>query len=130
MIVVNTDFVVGFEISGMLGLVRGNTVRAKHVGKDFMARVTQIFGGEIVGYTEMLSEAREEALSRMAAEAERLSADAVINTRFATSSVMENAAEVMAYGTAVTLVRGSPRETAAGEGAWGKTLRDEGENLE
>lgn len=105
MIVVNTDFVSGWETVEMLGLVRGNTVRAKHVGKDIMARVTQIFGGEIEGYTEMLSEAREEALGRMAAEAERLGADAVINTRFATSAVMENAAEVMAYGTAVRLAR-------------------------
>ena len=103
MIVVNTDFVVGYEIIEMLGLVRGNTVRAKHVGKDIMARVTQIFGGEIGGYTEMLSEAREEALARMAAHAEGLSADAVINTRFATSGIMDNAAEVMAYGTAVKL---------------------------
>lgn len=101
MIVVNTDFVAGWEIVEMLGLVRGNTVRAKHMGKDFMARVTQIFGGEIEGYTEMLSEAREEALARMAAEAEKLGAHAVINARFATSAIMANAAEVMAYGTAV-----------------------------
>jgi len=108
MIVVNTDFVVGYEITEMLGLVRGNTVRAKHVGKDIMARVTQIFGGEIEGYTEMLSESREEALARMAAQAESLGADAVINARLATSSVMENAAEVMAYGTAVRLREAPP----------------------
>ncbi len=103
MIVVNTDFVAGWEIVEVLGLVRGNTVRAKHVGKDIMARFTQIFGGEIEGYTEMLSEAREEALSRMASAAERLGADAVINARLMTSGVMDNAAEVMAYGTAVRL---------------------------
>lgn len=107
MIVVNTDFVVGYEITGMLGLVRGNTIRAKHVGKDIMARVTQIFGGEITGYTEMLNEAREEALGRMAAQAQALGADAVVNARFSTSAIMENAAEVLAYGTAVTL-RSSP----------------------
>lgn len=102
-IVVNTDFVVGFRITEMLGLVRGNTIRAKHFGKDFMARFTQITGGEITGYTELLTEARDEALGRMVAEAEKLGADGVINTRFATSAVMENAAEVLAYGTAVRL---------------------------
>jgi uncharacterized protein YbjQ (UPF0145 family) len=103
MIVVSTDFVVGYEITEMLGMVRGNTVRAKHFGKDIMARFTQIVGGEITGYTEMLSEAREEALGRMAAEAQALGADAVVNTRFITSSIMDNSAEVMAYGTAVRL---------------------------
>jgi len=109
MIVVNTDFVAGYQVTEMLGLVRGNTVRAKHVGRDIMARFTQIVGGEITGYTEMLSESREEALGRMAAEAEKLGADAVINTRFATSSIMANAAEVMAYGTAVRLRRLPPQ---------------------
>ncbi len=106
MIVVNTDFVSGYEIEAVLGMVSGNTVRAKHFGRDIMARFTQIVGGEITGYTEMLSEAREEALGRMAAEAEKLGADAVINTRFSTSGIMENAAEVMAYGTAVRLSSG------------------------
>ena len=103
MIVVNTDFVTGYEIAEMLGLVRGNTVRAKHWGKDVMARFTQVVGGEIEGYTEMLTEAREEALGRMAAAAQALGADAVINARFDTSSVMANSAEVLAYGTAVRL---------------------------
>jgi len=103
MIVVNTDFVTGYEIVEMLGLVRGNTVRAKHWGKDVIARVTQVVGGEIEGYTEMLTEAREEALGRMAAAAQVLGADAVINTRFITSSIMANSAEVLAYGTAVRL---------------------------
>ena len=103
MIVVSTDFVTGYEVVEMLGLVKGNTVRAKHWGKDLMARFSQVVGGEIESYTEMLSEAREEALGRMAAEAQALGADAVINTRFATSSVMANSAEMMAYGTAVKL---------------------------
>lgn len=103
MIVVNTDFVVGYEITEMLGLVRGNTVRAKHAGKDFIARITQVVGGEISSYTEMLTEAREEALGRMAAAAQELGADAVINTRLVTASVMANSAEVLAYGTAVRL---------------------------
>lgn len=103
MIVVNTDFIIGYDVVKMLGLVRGNTVRAKHVGKDIMAGLKQIVGGEITGYTEMLSEAREEALARMAAEAERLGADAVINVRFATSAVMASAAEILAYGTAVKI---------------------------
>lgn len=103
MIVVNTDFITGYEITQVLGLVRGNTVRARHIGKDIVARFTQIIGGEIVPYTEVLTEARNEALGRMAAEAEALGADAVINTRLATSAIMMKAAEVLAYGTAVKL---------------------------
>jgi len=103
MIVVNTDFVTGFEISELLGLVRGNTVRAKHIGRELVARFTQVAGGEITGYTEMLAEARNEALGRMAAEAQTLGADAVINARFVTAPVMESAIEILAYGTAVRL---------------------------
>lgn len=105
LMVVNTDFLPGYEIVEMLGLVKGNTVRSKHIGKDILASLKQITGGEITGYTEMLTEARDQALGRMAAEAYGLGADAVINVRFATSAIMEKAAEVMAYGTAVRVRR-------------------------
>jgi len=103
MIVVNTDFVPGREIVEVLGLVKANTIRAKHIGKDIMAGLRNIVGGELTEYTEMLSESREEALQRMIKEAEKLDADAVINVRFMTSSVAQGAAEMLAYGTAVRL---------------------------
>jgi len=103
MIVVNTDFVPGREIVEVLGLVKANTIRAKHIGKDIMAGLRNIVGGELTEYTEMLSESREEALQRMVKEAEKLNADAVINVRFMTSSVAQGAAEMLAYGTAVRL---------------------------
>ncbi len=103
MIVVNTDFVPGREIDKELGLVRANTIRAKHVGKDIMAGLRNIVGGELREYTEMLSEAREEALQRMEKEAEKIGADAVINVRFMTSSVTGGASEILVYGTAVRL---------------------------
>lgn len=103
MIVVNTDFVPGKEIKESLGLVRGNTIQAKHIGKDIVAGFRQLVGGEIKEYTEMLSEAREIALQRMVGKAEKLGADAVINVRFMTSAVMGAAAEILAYGTAVKL---------------------------
>ena len=103
MIIVNTDFVPGREIVEALGLVRGSTVRAKHVGKDILAGLRTIIGGEIKEYGEMLVETRAEALRRMRKQAEDLDADAVINVRFMTSQVMSGAAELMAYGTAVKL---------------------------
>ncbi|HHH78036.1 MAG TPA: YbjQ family protein [Thermoplasmatales archaeon] len=103
MIVVNTDFIPGKEIKEMLGLVRGNTIQAKNIGKDIVAGFRQLVGGEIKEYTEMLSEAREIALQRMVDKAEKLGADAVINVRFMTSAVMGAAAEILAYGTAVKL---------------------------
>ncbi|MBU7042627.1 MAG: YbjQ family protein [Theionarchaea archaeon] len=103
MIVVNTDFVPGKEIVEIVGLVRGNTIRAKHLGKDLMAGLRNIVGGELTEYSEMISEAREEALNRMIDEAEKLGADAVINLRLTTSQVAAGAAEILAYGTAVTL---------------------------
>ncbi|MBU7025111.1 MAG: YbjQ family protein [Theionarchaea archaeon] len=103
MIVVNTDTIPGREIAEVLGLVRGNTIRAKHIGKDIMAGLRNIVGGELLEYTEMISESREEALNRMIAEAEKLKADAVVNVRFTTSQVASSAAEILAYGTAVTL---------------------------
>ncbi len=103
MIIVSTNFIPGKEIKEMLGLVRGNTIQAKNIGKDIVAGFRQIVGGEIKEYTEMLSEAREIALQRMVEKAEKLGADAVINTRFMTSAVMGAAAEILAYGTAVKL---------------------------
>ncbi|MBU0498315.1 MAG: YbjQ family protein [Candidatus Thermoplasmatota archaeon] len=103
MIIVNTDFVLGKEITKMFGLVRGNTVQAKSIGKDIKAGLRNIAGGEITEYTDMLAEAREIALKRMEEKAEKLGADAVINVRFMTSSIMGGAAEILAYGTAVNL---------------------------
>jgi uncharacterized protein YbjQ (UPF0145 family) len=103
MILVNTDFVPGREIDSALGMVRGSTIRAKHLGKDFLAALRMLVGGEIKEYTEMLIEARNESLRRMEAQAEKLGADAVINVRFVTSQVMSGAAELLAYGTAVRL---------------------------
>jgi uncharacterized protein YbjQ (UPF0145 family) len=103
MIIVNTDFVHGYSVRETLGMVRGNTIRAKHIGKDIMAGLRTLVGGEIKEYTEMLTEARNEALLRMEAEARRLGADAVINVRFMTAQVMAGSAELLAYGTAVKL---------------------------
>ena len=103
MIIVNTDFVHGHRVSEMLGMVRGSTIRAKHLGKDILAGLRMLVGGEIKEYTEMLVEARNESLRRMQAQAEELGADAVINVRFVTSQVMTGAAELLSYGTAVKL---------------------------
>lgn len=103
MIVVNTETIPGREIGEVLGLVRGNTIRAKHLGKDIMAGLRNIVGGELTEYTEMISEAREEALNRMVEEAQKLKADAVVNVRFTTSQVATGAAEILVYGTAVSL---------------------------
>jgi uncharacterized protein YbjQ (UPF0145 family) len=103
LIIVNTENVAGREISEQLGLVRGNTIRARHIGSDIMAGLRNIVGGEVKEYTQMISEAREESLKRMVDEAESLNADAVVNLRFTTSQVMGGAAEILAYGTAVKL---------------------------
>ena len=103
MILSNTDFIPGREVKEVLGTVRGNTVQAKHIGKDIVAGFRHFVGGEIKEYTEMLSEAREISLKRMEEKAQRMGADAVINIRFMTSSIMANAAEILAYGTAVKL---------------------------
>ncbi len=103
MIITNTDFVPGREVSQILGLVRGNTIQAKGIGKDVVAGFRNVIGGEIKEYTTMLAEAREISLKRMEQKAEKLGADAVINVRFMTSSVMAAAAEILAYGTAVKL---------------------------
>ena len=103
MIIVNTDFIPGRKIGDALGLVRGSTIRAKHFGKDFMAGLRMLLGGEIKEYTEMLIESRAQSMQRMEAQAEKLGADAIINVRFVTSQVMSGAAELLAYGTAVKL---------------------------
>ena len=103
MIIVNTDFISGKEIKETLDLVRGNTIQAKSIGKDIRAGFRNIAGGEIKEYTLMLAESREIALKRMEEKAEKLGADAVINVRFMTSSIMGGAAEILAYGTAVKL---------------------------
>jgi uncharacterized protein YbjQ (UPF0145 family) len=91
------------KITKHLGLVQGSTVRAKHIGKDILAGFKNILGGELVAYTELMTEARQEATERMIAQAESVGANAVLNVRFATSSVAQGAAELFAYGTAVVL---------------------------
>ena len=101
MIVTNTETVAGYEITELLGLVQGNTVRAKNVGRDIMAGLKNLAGGELQGYTELLTESRQEALTRMIAQAEQLGANAIVNVRFTTSSVTSGASELYAYGTAV-----------------------------
>ncbi len=101
MIITSSETIAGKEIVQTLGLVRGNTIRAKHIGKDIIAGLRSIVGGEIKEYTEALSEARELAIERMTNEAESMGADAIISVRFTTSQVISGAAELMAYGTAV-----------------------------
>lgn len=101
MIMVTTDTVVGKEIKQSLGIVKGEVVQAKHFGKDFMAGVKNLIGGEIVGYTEMIRDARQKATLRMLDEARELGADGVVGIRYGSSSVMQGAAEVIVYGTAV-----------------------------
>jgi len=103
MIVVNTEFVAGYEIAEVKGIVQGNTVRAKHAGRDIAASFKNIVGGELKGYTELLTESRREAVSRMIAEAEQLGANAIVNVRFSTSAITAGASELYAYGTAVVL---------------------------
>ena len=101
MIISNTENVPGRTIQRFYGVVSGSTVRTKHIGRDIMASLKNIFGGELKGYTELLKESREDALQRMVAEAESMGANAVVNVRFSTSSVAQGAAELFAYGTAV-----------------------------
>ncbi|GMR07358.1 MAG: YbjQ family protein [Gammaproteobacteria bacterium] len=103
MMITNIELIPGKRISKHLGLVQGSSVRAKHVGRDIMAGLKNIFGGELKGYTELLQESREEAVSRMIEQAEAVGANAVLNVRFSTSSIAAGAAELFAYGTAVTL---------------------------
>lgn len=103
MLITNIEIVPGKRITQHLGMVQGNTVRAKHAGRDIMAGLKNIFGGELKGYTELLTEAREEATERMVQQAQALGANAVINVRYSTSSISAGAAELFAYGTAVIL---------------------------
>lgn len=103
MIISNLEIVPGRRIAAHLGLVQGSTVRAKHVGKDIFASLKNIVGGELKAYTELLQESREEATARMVKQAEAIGANAVLNVRFATSSITQGAAELFAYGTAVVL---------------------------
>ena len=101
MIVVNIETIPGYTILEVKGLVQGNTIRAKHLGRDMAAGLKNLVGGELVGYTELLTEARRQALERMLAQAEQLGANAVVNVRFTTSAITSGAAELYAYGTAV-----------------------------
>jgi uncharacterized protein YbjQ (UPF0145 family) len=99
----NIEGIPGKQITDFFGVVSGSTVRAKHIGKDIMAGFKNILGGELKAYTELISEARADAIARMVQEAESLGANAVVNVRFSTSSVTQGAAELFAYGTAVTV---------------------------
>ena len=101
MIITTQDQLSDYRITRTLGLVRGNTIRARHVGKDILAGLRSLVGGEISEYTKMLAESREQSLDRMVAEAKGLGADAIVGMRFVTSPVMQGAAELLAYGTAV-----------------------------
>ncbi|AKS43266.1 YbjQ family protein [Wenzhouxiangella marina] len=106
MILATTETVPGRDIEKSLGLVRGNTVRAKHIGKDILALLRNLVGGELNEYTDMLTEARNEALNRMVAQAESLGADAIVGVRLVTAQVASASAEMLAYGTAVRLAKG------------------------
>ena len=101
--ITTTDAIPGKKIVKVIGLVRGNTIRARNVGRDIMAKLRNLAGGEIIEYTKMIAEAREQALDRMIQEAETVGANAVVALRFTTASMMEGAAELLAYGTAVVV---------------------------
>lgn len=103
-----SDSIPGRRVTRSLGLVRGNTIRARHVGRDVLAVLRNLVGGEIRDYTKMLAEAREQAIDRMIAEAEAMGADAIVEVRFETSQVMNAAAELLCYGTAVVTEEASP----------------------
>ncbi|WP_243291506.1 YbjQ family protein [Bacillus sp. FJAT-47783] len=103
MIIVTTDFVPGKEIQELKGFVRGSTVQSKHIGKDIMAGLKTIVGGELKEYTEMMEEARQKAIGRMVEDAKQKGANAIIEMRLETSAVMQNASEIIAYGTAVVV---------------------------
>ncbi len=103
MIVTTSDYIAGKRVVKTLGLVKGNTIRARHLGRDIAALLRNVVGGEIVEYTKLIAEAREQAYDRMVADAEQLGANAVIMVRFSTSEIMQGAAELLAYGTAVVV---------------------------
>jgi len=100
MILVNTDYITGNELE-TLGLVKGSTIQSRHLGKDVLQALKSLVGGELSAYTEMMNEARALATKRMVEDAEKLGADAIVNIRYASAAIMKNAAEVIAYGTAV-----------------------------
>jgi len=104
MLISTTETLAGYEIVETIDIVRGSTVRARHVGRDIMAGFKNMVGGEIRSYTELMSDAREQALQRMIADAEHLEADAVVCVRFVTAQVMQGASELLCYGTAVRIV--------------------------
>lgn len=101
MMIINSSEIAGKEIKKTFGIVRGNTIRARNIGKDIIAAFKNILGGEIEEYTKLMGESREQALDRMTNEAEALGANAIIDVRFSTSYIMQNAAEILVYGTAV-----------------------------
>ena len=103
MIITTADRVEGRAVAKTVGLVKGNTIRARHVGRDIRAAVKSVVGGEITDYTHMMTEAREQAIQRMVEDAEKKGANAIVGMRFSTSMIMQNAAEVLAYGTGVVL---------------------------
>jgi len=103
MLISNMEIIPGRKIQEHLGLVQGSSVRAKHVGRDIMAGLKNVFGGELKSYTELLQESREEAMDRLKQQAEAVGANAILNVRFSTSSVAQGAAEIYVYGTAVIL---------------------------
>ena len=101
MIVTTSSFIAGKKVVKTFGIVRGNTIRARHIGKDILAGLKTIVGGEIEEYTKLMAESRDQSIDRMVADAEQLGANAVIDTRFSTSFLMQSAAEILVYGTAV-----------------------------
>ncbi|MFH1312531.1 MAG: YbjQ family protein [Candidatus Eisenbacteria bacterium] len=103
MMIVTSDSIPGKTITKSIGLVRGNTIRARHLGHDVMAKLRHLVGGEITDYTKMMAESREQSLDRMVDEAKSLGANAIVCVRFSTSMIMESAAEILAYGTAVVV---------------------------
>lgn len=103
MIIATTDQIAGKKISKTLGLVRGNTIRARHIGRDIMAVFRNLVGGEIAEYTKLMAESREQSIKRMSDQAEAMGANAIVGTRFVTSVVMSGAAELLAYGTAAVV---------------------------
>ncbi|MFA6232621.1 MAG: YbjQ family protein [Bacteroidota bacterium] len=103
MIITTTPFIAGKKIVKTLGIVRGNTVRARHIGKDILAGLKTIIGGEIHEYTKLMAESRDQSIDRMIDEAAQLGANAIVEMRFSTSSIMQSAAEILVYGTAVLI---------------------------
>jgi uncharacterized protein YbjQ (UPF0145 family) len=103
MLLSTTDIICGKEITNQLGLVRGNTIRARHIGRDIMAGLRNIVGGEVGEYTKLMAESREQAIDRMIEEARKLGANAIVGIRFSTTEVMGRAAEILVYGTAVVV---------------------------